>query len=85
MNPGKFWRGEHHIDQDLLQLLYEDQPRLCPSPSSSSDGLSNSSFEDWEVNSEGTPSSEPEVQYHFYPDQIVGEGYRCFISELKKG
>ncbi|KAM6560654.1 hypothetical protein CsatA_029893 [Cannabis sativa] len=85
MNPGEFWGGEHHIDQDLLQILYEDQPHLCPSPSSSSDRLSNSSFEDWEISSEGTPSPKTEVQHHFYPDQITGEGYERFIWELMKG
>uniref|UniRef100_A0A803QBV2 Uncharacterized protein n=1 Tax=Cannabis sativa TaxID=3483 RepID=A0A803QBV2_CANSA len=85
MNPGEFWGGKHYINQDLLQLLYEGQPRLCTSPFSLSDGLSNLSFEDWEVSSESSPTPEPEVQHHFYSEQIAGEGYMQFIWELRKG
>uniref|UniRef100_A0A803P576 Uncharacterized protein n=1 Tax=Cannabis sativa TaxID=3483 RepID=A0A803P576_CANSA len=31
MNPSVFLGGKHHIDRDLLQLLYGDHPRLCAS------------------------------------------------------
>uniref|UniRef100_A0A803PD73 Uncharacterized protein n=1 Tax=Cannabis sativa TaxID=3483 RepID=A0A803PD73_CANSA len=64
MNHGDFQGGKHHIDHDLLQILYEDHPHLRADPSSSSDNLLNSSFEYWEVSSEHTPSLEPEVQHH---------------------
>uniref|UniRef100_A0A803P4K3 Uncharacterized protein n=1 Tax=Cannabis sativa TaxID=3483 RepID=A0A803P4K3_CANSA len=84
MNPIEFWGDTHHIYQDLVQLSYEVHPRLRARPSSSSDDLLNSSFEDWEISSKHTPSPKLEVQHHLYPDQIRGEGYDCFIWELKK-
>uniref|UniRef100_A0A803QDJ0 Uncharacterized protein n=1 Tax=Cannabis sativa TaxID=3483 RepID=A0A803QDJ0_CANSA len=49
MNLAEFRGGKHHIDQDLLQLLYEDHPCLRASPSSSGGNLSNFSFKDWET------------------------------------
>ncbi|KAM6551126.1 hypothetical protein CsatB_000934 [Cannabis sativa] len=41
MNSGESWEDGHQIDQDLLQLLHEDHPRLCSSPPSSSEGHSS--------------------------------------------
>ncbi|KAM6570179.1 hypothetical protein CsatB_018164 [Cannabis sativa] len=78
MNPGYFWGGKYHIDQDLLQLLYKDHTWLGANSSSSNDSLSNSSFEDWEVSSDHIESREPMVQHHQYPDQIRGEGHGHF-------
>uniref|UniRef100_A0A803PTG9 Uncharacterized protein n=1 Tax=Cannabis sativa TaxID=3483 RepID=A0A803PTG9_CANSA len=67
----------HFSDQFSLSCIlpFVDEP--C-------DDVSNSSFEDWEISSEHTPSLEPKVQHHFYPDQIQCEGYDRFIGELKK-
>uniref|UniRef100_A0A803PBE9 Uncharacterized protein n=1 Tax=Cannabis sativa TaxID=3483 RepID=A0A803PBE9_CANSA len=85
MNPGKFWGGTHHIEQDLLQFLYKNHPQLRADSSSTSESSLTSSFDDRKVSNDHSKSSEPAVQYHQYPDRISGEGYGRFIWELNEG